>query len=739
MTTPVPPGNLPPHIGPYRILQVLGEGGMGVVYEAEETGPVRRRVAVKVMRAGLDSREVVARFETERQALAVMNHPGIARVLGAGTTTDGRPYFAMELVRGLPITRYCDTHRLSLEQRLELYIAVCHAVQHAHQKGVTHRDLKPTNILVTDVDGTAQPKIIDFGIAKALGQRLTDLTLVTLSGHAMGTAAYMSPEQADPAGVDTDTRADIYSLGVVLYELLVGELPVDPDNVGLHLFLARLAAGEANPPTPSARLASDPGHAQAVAIARGTDAAKLRRRLRGDLDWIVMKAMAPERSRRYDTANGLALELRRFLNSEPVLARSPSTRYRVVKFIGRHRVGVALAGLASVLVLGSAVAATLGLVRASRAERAAAEEAQAAAAVTDFLVELFRDADPAQAGGAPVTALALLSRGAERARTELTDQPLHQARLLHTLGSVHATLSQFTTARELLQDALRIRERELGAEHPALVETLTALADATRDHGQLEEAERHYTRAVELGTTMLGREQIQTASALAGLAALRVRQGQYAAAESLYREVLPLDELVRPAGDPRIARNIRSLGVALYAQQRYPEAEALYRRALGLQERTLGRRHMDVAGTLTNLGASAFMQGRYDEAEALYRQAEEIYDGVLAGDHTLKANIYNNYGETDWKRGRLPSAEAWFRRALAMKERVLAPNHTSIANTLSGLANVLRDQGRYREAEPLLRRALEIRERAYDEGHPQVQESRADYAELRRRMGVGGR
>jgi non-specific serine/threonine protein kinase/serine/threonine-protein kinase len=730
---------LPTHVGPYRILQVLGEGGMGVVYEAEETGPVRRRVAVKVMRVGLDSREVVARFETERQALAVMNHPGIARVLGAGATADGRPYFAMELVRGLPITRYCDTHRLTLEQRLELFIAVCHAVQHAHQKGVTHRDLKPTNILVTDVDGTAQPKIIDFGIAKALGQRLTDLTLVTLSGHAMGTAAYMSPEQADPAGTDTDTRADIYSLGVVLYELLVGELPVDPDDVGLHLFLARLAAGEANPPTPSARLATDPDHAHAVAIARGTDAVKLRKRLRGDLDWIVMKAMAPERARRYDTANGLALELRRFLNSEPVLARPPSTRYRVVKFIHRHRVGVTLAAAASVLVLGSTVAATLGLVRASRAERAAAEEARAAVAVTDFLVGLFRDADPAQAGDAPVTALDLLGRGAARARTELGDQPLHQARLLHTLGSVHATLSQFTTARELLHDALRIRERELGANHPALVETLTALADAARDHGELEEAERHYARALELGTATLGREHLQVATAMAGLGALRIRQARYAAAESLYREVIVLDERVRAPGDPRIARNLRNLGTALWSLGRYAEAEPLYRRALEEQERTLGPRHMDVAGSFTNLGANYFMQGRYDDAEGMYRQALEIYEEVLGTEHFLVASIYNNLGETGWKRGRLADAEELFRRALAVKERVLAPGNPSIATSLHGLAGVLRDQGRYREAEPLYRRALELRERAFEPAHRHVQETRADYAELRRRMGVGGR
>lgn len=735
---PHPPETpLPAQIGPYRVLQLLGEGGMGVVYEAEETGPVRRRVAVKVMRAGLNSREVVARFETERQALAVMNHPGIARVLGAGTTAEGQPYFAMELVRGLPITQYCDTHRLTVEQRLELFIAVCHAVQHAHQKGVTHRDLKPTNILVTEQDGEAQPKIIDFGIAKALGQQLTELTLVTLSGQAMGTAAYMSPEQADPAGTDTDTRADIYSLGVVLYELLVGELPVDPDDVGLHLFLARLAAGQANPPTPSTRLQTGRQQAAAVAIARGTEVERLRRRLRGDLDWVVMKAMAPERGRRYETANGLALDIRRFLQSEPVLARPPSTRYRVVKFIARHRLAVSAAGVVALVVLASAVVATVGFVRASRAERAAGEEARAAAAVTDFLVELFRDADPTQARAGPVTALDVLDRGAARARSELGDQPLHQARLLHTLGTVYATLSQFAPARELLQDALRVRERELGAAHPALVETLTALGDATRDHGELDEAERHYQRALEIGLPVLGPRDLQMVTALAGIGALRIRQGAYAAAESLYREVIPLDAEVRQPRDPRIARNLRNLGTALYSQGRYAEAESLYRRALDLQERTLGPGHMDVASTWTNLGAVAYMEARYPEAEAHYLKAREIYEAVLGTEHALVANVYNNLGETSWRLGRHADAEALLRRALAVKERVLAPTSTSLATTLHALAGVLSDRGRFREAEPLYVRALEIRERALGPDHRLVAETWQDYEALQRRRGGG--
>jgi non-specific serine/threonine protein kinase/serine/threonine-protein kinase len=729
------PQPLPGQIGPYRILQLLGEGGMGVVYEAEETGPVRRRVAVKVMRAGLNSREVMARFDTERQALAVMNHPGIARVLGVGATSDGQPYFAMELVRGLPITRYCDTHRLSIEQRIELFIAVCHAVQHAHQKGVTHRDLKPTNILVTEQDGAAQPKIIDFGIAKALGHQLTELTLITMSGHAMGTAAYMSPEQADPAGVDTDTRADIFSLGVLLYELLVGELPVDPETMGLHLFLARLAAGEANPPTPSSRLHTNRQRASSAATTRGTDAEKLRRRLRGDLDWIVMKAMAPERSRRYDTANGLALDLRRFLSDEPVLARPPSVPYWVGKFMRRHRVGVAVGLVGTVAVLAATVMATVGFVRASRAERMAAEEAQTANALLNFVVDLLSEADPARGSGPPISIRDAVDVGARNVGSYFEGQPRVLARMLQALGGIYLNLGEFREAQELASEALRIQRQEFGPNHETLVEALVLAGDVARHRGEHDIADSLLQRAISIGNDRLGAEHLDVASALAGLGALRIRQGNYAAAESLYRVVLPLDERLRDPRDPRIARNIRNLGTALYSQDRLTEAETLYHRVLEIQERTLGSQNTDVAGTLLNLGAVLYHQKRFDYAERMYQRALDIYEIVLPPGSSLTAAAYNNLGEVKWKLGEMPDAERLLRQALAIKELTLGPNHTSTANTLHALAGVLRDQRRYPEAEPLYRRALTIRTSTYEPTHRDVLETKQDYGELLRLMG----
>ncbi|MCH7476381.1 MAG: protein kinase [Gemmatimonadetes bacterium] len=372
----------PDQIGHYKILEPLGEGGLGVVYLAEQTEPVKRQVALKLIKPGMDSKQVITRFEAERQALAVMEHPNIAQVFDGGVTERGLPYFVMELVRGLPITEYCDTHKLSIRNRLEIFIDVCHAVQHAHQKGVIHRDLKPSNILVADSEKPV-PKVIDFGIAKATDQRLTEDTVLTQTGYAVGTPAYMSPEQADTSGLDIDTRTDIYSLGVILYELLSGQFPYEQKELqglaGLYTILER------EPPRPSVRYSSlEVTQRSAVADLRVTDPGALRKRLRGDLDWIILKAMEKDRDRRYETANGLATDIRRHLNVEPVVARPPSAGYRLEKFTKRNKVAVLAGGVAVLALIGGTIVETAGWSAATRRARVA-ESRELAGSAIDLL------------------------------------------------------------------------------------------------------------------------------------------------------------------------------------------------------------------------------------------------------------------------------------------------------------------------------------------------------------------
>jgi WD40 repeat protein/serine/threonine protein kinase len=359
-------------LGRYKLLERVGEGGCGVVYVAEQTEPVRRRVALKVIKLGMDTRQVVARFEAERQALAMMDHPNIAKVLDAGTTDTGRPFFVMELVRGIRITDYCDQNNLSTGERLDLFIKVCHAIQHAHQKGIIHRDIKPSNILVTLHDGVPVPKVIDFGIAKATEGRLTDATVYTHLYQFIGTPAYISPEQAEMSGLDIDTRSDIYSLGVLLYELLAGSTPFDPQElIASGIEGMRKTIREQEPVRPSTRLATLQGNElTTTAKRRSTDAPRLVHQLKGDLDWIVMKCLEKDRTRRYDTANGLAVDLKRHLNNEPVLARPPSTAYRIQKAIRRHKLGFAAAAAVSLALLIGVSVSTLQAIRATRAERA---------------------------------------------------------------------------------------------------------------------------------------------------------------------------------------------------------------------------------------------------------------------------------------------------------------------------------------------------------------------------------
>lgn len=725
----------PEQIGPYRIVRVLGEGGMGIVYEAADTGPVRRHVALKVVRAGLNSREVNARFEAERQALALMDHAGIARVLQAGSTAAGEPYFAMELVKGLPVNDYCDSRRLSTYDRLQLFIAVCQAVQHAHQKGIIHRDLKPSNILVTEQDGKPQPKVIDFGIAKALGLHLTDTTFVTQAGLPVGTAAYMSPEQAESSGIDVDTRSDIYSLGVILYLLLVGSVPVEPSAFGMNAFIFKLASGDSQAPRPSVRFTSLGEYQSPVAEARRTNPEHLRRELSGDLDWIVMKALEPNRARRYETATGLAADIERFLSHQVVIARPPTPAYRIRKFVRRNRVPVIAASLAGIALLLSTAFAGAGMIRAIRAERVAADEAAAAQQVSNFLVELFRLVNPSEARGNAITARELLDRGAERLRTDLAQQPQLYGRMMHAVGTAYSSLGLYVAARAQFEGALVAREQALGPSHPSVAETEVALGNALASHGDLGPAEQHYTRALAIRERTSGAADTSSATVLAALAAIRLRQGRNAEAESLYRRAIAIDEKQLGENAGPLARDLAGLGIVFLANNRYSDAEKMMRRSLSIRERLSGPGHPDLASLMNNLGALYWEQERYADALPLYERTRAIFERTLDPMHPNVARMLNNVAETYWKLGRHKEAEPLFRRALMIKEARLARGDPAIAVTLNGLAGLFRDTGRPVESEAAYKRALIIRQGALAPGNAAIIATVTDYAALLRATG----
>jgi tetratricopeptide (TPR) repeat protein len=718
-------------IGRYRLLQKIGEGGCGVVYMAEQEEPVRRRVALKVIKLGMDTRSVVARFEAERQALALMDHPNIAKVHDAGATETGRPYFVMELVRGVKITEYCDEKNLSTKERLELFVKVCQAVQHAHQKGIIHRDLKPSNILVTVNDGVAVPKVIDFGVAKATtDQRLTDKTVFTAFEQFIGTPAYMSPEQAEITSVDVDTRSDIYSLGVLLYELLTGQTPFDAKEllkVGLDEM--RRTIREREPDRPSTRVSTLGGEQlTTTAKRRGLDAPKLVNVLRGDLDWIVMKCLEKDRARRYETANGLAMDIQRHLSNEPVVACPPSRVYRLQKMVRRNQGVFAAAAVILVLLVGGAGISTLEAFRARQAEKKARNEAAKSNRVAHFFEEMLQGVGPSVSLGRDTTVLAeILDKASSRLSTELSDEPEAEIFLTGAVAGVYQQLQQFTKAEEMMRASLELGKRVYGDHNPAIVSIIVNLTWVLFSERRYSEAEQTAQEALAIIRSVPASKQTQRALAetLAALGKTYRYEDKKVEAVNALREALDIKRKLLGSTNLEVAYALNDLANAVREQGNPVEAEPMFRESLKiLDQNHVPEIDLSRAGILCNLARACQLQGKLREAEEAARACASIFRNVVkaAGDrpdlhlamNEYHANYFGGLGEVLLAEGKLDEAAGLQREALMSLEKAAralseAKQARDDPDILWARGNVFARLGRSKEAAADLMKVRELR------------------------------
>lgn len=706
-------------VGAYRLLQMIGEGGMGEVWLAEQREPVRRRVAVKLIRAGMNTREVIARFDSERRVLALMDHPAIATVFEAGSTTQGTPFFAMEYVAGIPITSYCDDHRLDIRGRLELFQRVCEGVQHAHQKAIIHRDLKPSNILVTELDGRPAPKIIDFGVAKALTQKLSPDTLFTRVGAMIGTPEYMSPEQALSSGEDIDTRTDVYSLGIVLYQLLAGGPPLDCREISLEEFLRRLR--EEDPPKPGTRIRTEaPATAEELARKRRTEPRALAKLMRGDLDSITLKALEKERSRRYGSPVELAADIGRYLKNEPVLAMPPSAAYRARKFARRYRAGLVTAA-AFLLVL--IMAASISVRQSIRAT----SEAAVARAVNDFLLNdllaqagASTQAGPSTSPDPHLEVRTALDRAAARIPGKFEKQPLVEASVRQTIGNTYEDLGLYREAEAHYQRALALRSRILGETSPATWESMDRLGQLYREEDKYAEAEPLRKRLLEIRKRVLGDFDPDTIDAMNNLALIYQSQRKLSSAEPLYLQALDgLRRLKRP--ENRQSLTIKANLAQLYSDQgKYAQAEQLCNEVVQAAPRMFGPEHPTTLVVMNNLAQIYFNEGKWAQAAQLHEKVAAIDSRVLGPEHPSTLMDYGNLASVYRLEGRYSAAEALLNRVLEVQRRVLGTDRPTTLTTMTILGGLKWSEGNYVDAEQLFTRALDGQRRLLGNEDPRT-------------------
>ncbi len=654
------PSDVPPStIGPYSIQRVLGEGGMGTVYLASQSEPIRREVALKIIKPGMGSKAVIARFESERRALALMDHPNIAQVLDAGATPQGLPYFVMEFVDGLPLTTYAERHHLPIRQRIELFLPVCQAIHHAHQKGIIHRDIKPSNVLVKTVGGQPIPKVIDFGLAKALDADLSGHSLLTHAGIILGTLQYMSPEQAAPGHIDIDIRTDVYSLGALLYELLTGTPPLDTGELArenVQSLLERIRDHE--PIAPSLRN-------RASALDR-------------ELDWIPLKALEKERARRYESVYGMARDLERYLAGEPVEAAPPSRAYRVRKFVRRHRLPFAVGGAAVVLLVAAVVVSIALALRARQAE-------QVANAVNEFLrSSVLAQADPrnqARPNVSPdpnLTVRTALDRAARNVEGKFPDQPLVEAAIRETIANAYFGVAVFAPAQQQVDRAIALRRATQGENH---------------------------------------RDTLKSRRLLASLVSI---QGNYAQAETLYSQLLPLHRQHLGPDDPDTLAAMTNLAQAYRLVAKLEPAISLLREALASASRILGPEHPDTLEIMSSLAATSVEQGAPADAEQLGLRVVEGRRRTLGEEHPDTLRAMTSMGFICNRIRKFKEEEEWYRRVLSIQRRVNGVAHPDTLITMYNLAGVLSNRGEHKEALALLLENRAARGKVYPPGHPRT-------------------
>jgi len=702
------------HIGPYRVTGIIGQGGMAEVFRAiRDDDQYKKQVAIKLIQRGMVSRFTLNRFRYERQILASLEHPNIARLLDGGTTEDGMPYLVMEYIEGNPVTDYCNSNNLPVRKRLNLFHAICGAVQHAHRDLTIHRDLKPSNILVTE-EGT--PKLLDFGIAKLLDPEASSKAITV--ARTMTTARLMTPDYASPEqvrGESVTTATDIYSLGAVLYHLLTGERPHHFRNLSLAEIERAVCEAEIEKPS-------------AVVARRADSPARLRRELDGDLDNIVMMAMRKEPERRYQSVEQFAEDIRRHLEGRTVRARQDTVIYRASKFIRRHRFGVGFAALLVMLIIG------FGITMAIQAARIARERDRANQ-VTEFLVELFEVSSPSEARGNQVTAREILDKGAEKIARDMQDQPETQAAMMDTMGRVYRSLGLYNSAMTLVERSLELRRQTLGDQHPDVAESIHTLAKLQHLKGNYDEAESLYRDALSRQQRLRGEESTNAAGILTDLGELLRARGDNDGAEAMHRQAVMLRRKLLGSEHPDLAISINNLAVVLDDKGNYEEAEKLFREALDIKRKTLGEDHPSLATTMNNLAVLLGNRGDEEGAESLYREALALRRKVLGPEHPEVAISLNNLAFLLRSKEDYKAAEPLYREALAIRRKMLGPEHPSVATSLINLADLLNTSGSAEAAEPLFKEAIAIYRKSPGPSHWLFANSQSLYGVCLTKMG----